>query len=73
MKHFLIVTVVALITLFIVFAWYRPDILEDMWLWVIGLIGPIIGFAQELIKKIQKKLKPAGNVEQTDQLPEKNE
>ena len=54
MKHFIIVFTVAMITLAIMFAIYRPDLLEDIWLWIIGLIGPIIGFTQELIKSIHK-------------------
>jgi len=57
MKHFIIVLIVAMITLAIMFAIYRPDLLEDIWLWVIGLIGPIIGFTQELIKSINKFFK----------------
>lgn len=57
MKHFIIVLVVAMITLAIMFAIYRPDLLEDIWLWIIGLIGPIIGITQELIKSINKFFK----------------
>jgi hypothetical protein len=41
----------------IMLAIYRPDLLEDIWLWVIGLIGPIIGFIQEGIKSIHKFIK----------------
>lgn len=54
MKHFVIVLTVALITLAIMFAIYRPDILEDVWLWIIGLIGPIITFVKEGIKSLNK-------------------
>ena len=57
MKHFIIVLVVAMITLAIMFAVYRPDLLEDIWLWIVGLIGPIIGIIQELIKSINKFFK----------------
>jgi hypothetical protein len=41
----------------IMLAIYRPDLLEDIWLWIIGLIGPIIGFAREGIKSIGKFIK----------------
>ena len=61
MKHFIIVFTVAMITLAIMFAIYRPDLLEDIWLWIIGLIGPIIGFTQELIKSIHKFIKRLDN------------
>jgi hypothetical protein len=54
MKHFLIVLIVALITLTIVFVIYRPDLLEAIWLWIIGLIGPIIGFAKKGIESLKK-------------------
>lgn len=57
MKHFVILLLVALVTLTVIFALYRPDLLEDIWLWVIGLIGPIIGFIQELIKGLNKFFK----------------
>lgn len=57
MKHFIIVLTVALITLLIMFAIYQPNILEDTWLWIIGLIGPIIGFLREIIKSLNKFFK----------------
>jgi hypothetical protein len=57
MKHFIIVFIVAIVTLSIAFAIYRPDLLEDVWLWLIGLAGTIIGFTRELIKKIHKFIK----------------
>jgi hypothetical protein len=52
MKHFLILLTVALITLTILFALHRPDILEDVWLWLIGLIGPIIALAKRILNSI---------------------
>jgi hypothetical protein len=53
MKHFIVVTLVALITLTIVFAIYRPDLLEVAWLWVVGLAGPAIAFVRAIMRKIQ--------------------
>lgn len=38
----------------IMLAIYRPDVLEDVWLWIVGLIGPILG----IIKKLKEKLAP---------------
>lgn len=57
MKHFIIVLTVAIITLAIMFALYRPDLLEDIWLWIIGLIGPIIAFIQRIIGSIRAYIK----------------
>lgn len=51
MKHFIILLGVAAITLAVMFALYRPDILEDIWLWAVGLAGPIIGTLQHIIRK----------------------
>lgn len=60
--HFLILLIVALVAVTVVLALYRPDVLEDIWLWVIGLIGPIIAFVRRsfnsivsAIKKLEKK------------------
>lgn len=51
MKHFLVVVLVALVTIAIVLAIYRPDLLEDLWLWVVGLAAPAIAFAKGAVKK----------------------
>lgn len=57
MKHFIILLTVALITLAIMFALYYPDLLEDIWLWIIGLIGPIIAIFQRIINSISSFIK----------------
>lgn len=57
MKHALILLLVALITITIILMIYRPDLLEGVWLWVVGLIGPIVGFVKEGIKSINKYFK----------------
>ncbi len=57
MRHTLILIVVALVTITIVLMMYRPDLLEDVWLWLVGLIGPIIGFVKAIAKSISKFFK----------------
>jgi len=57
MKHLVILLTVAIITLAIMFALYRPDLLEDIWLWIVGLIGPIIAFIQRIVGSIQSYIK----------------
>jgi len=52
LKHLLILLIVAIITLTAVFILYLPDLLEDVWLWLIGLAGPIIGFSKRIIKSL---------------------
>lgn len=61
MKHFIILLVVALLTLAIVLSIYRPELIEDTWLWIVGLIGPIIGFGKEGIKSVSKFIKSLDN------------
>jgi hypothetical protein len=60
MKHFIILLIVAIITITIVLLIYRPDLLQDIWLWIIGLIGPIVGFARAGIKSLGKFIKSLG-------------
>ena len=57
MRHALILIVVALVTITIILMIYRPDLLEDVWLWLVGLIGPIIGLLKAITKKISKFFK----------------
>jgi hypothetical protein len=56
MRHAIILILTFLITLTVVFIIYRPDIVEDVWLWVIGMAGVIIGWAREGIKAIKEKI-----------------
>ena len=56
-KHFVILVIVALITITIMLALYRPDLLENIWLWIIGLIGPIIAFIKRAISSVYSYLK----------------
>ena len=57
MKHFLILIITALVALTIVFIIYRPDIIEDVWLWVIGLAAPAIGAGKKLINVARVRFK----------------
>ncbi|MEQ6166052.1 MULTISPECIES: hypothetical protein [unclassified Ekhidna] len=61
MRHALILILVALITISIVLVIYRPDLLEDVWLWLVGLIGPIIGFVKAIVKSISNFFKSLDN------------
>jgi hypothetical protein len=62
-KHFIVVALVALITLTVVFAIYRPDLLEGAWLWVVGLIGPIIAFTRGIFSRVNDFFKSFNNSE----------
>lgn len=56
MNHFLILLTVALITLTIVFIIYRPDLVEGVWLWVVGLAAPAIQLIKSSYQKVQSIL-----------------
>lgn len=58
MKHFLILLTVGLVTLTIVFIIYRPDLVEKVWLWVIGLAGPVFAWLRKIIQLIRTNLLP---------------
>ncbi|WP_424961227.1 hypothetical protein [Ekhidna sp.] len=61
MRHALILILVALITISVVLVIYRPDLLEDVWLWLVGLIGPIVGFVKAIAKSISNFFKSLDN------------
>ena len=61
MRHALILILVALITISVILVIYRPDLLEDVWLWLVGLIGPIVGFVKAIIKSISNFFKSLDN------------
>ncbi len=50
MKHFLIVVIVALLALAVLLFLFNPDLLEAIWLWVIGLIGVIISAIKRAVE-----------------------
>lgn len=61
MRHALILILVALVTISVILVIYRPDLLEDVWLWLVGLIGPIVGFLKAIIKSISNFFKSLDN------------
>jgi len=56
-RKIIILLVVAVISLTVLFAIYNPSLLEDIWLWVIGLIGIIIEFIKRAIRIIKNIIK----------------
>ena len=61
MKRFLIILIVALTTVAVLLLIYNPGLLEDIWLWIVGLIGAIVAFVQEAYKGISAKVKQLFN------------
>ena len=61
MKNALILIFIALLTIAVMFIIYRPDLLEEIWLWLVGLIGPIIAVIKSGIKSISKYIKSFEN------------
>src|SRR5690606_35864436 len=42
----------ALIAVSLLLLVLRPDLLEKVWLWIVGLAGPIIGFVQQSVNAL---------------------
>ena len=57
----LILIFVALLTITVMFIIYRPDLLEEIWLWLVGLIGPIFAVIKSGTKSIVKFIKSFEN------------
>lgn len=57
MKHFAIVIVVALLAIALLLFLYNPGILEDVWLWIVGLIGVIISAIKNAIEGLKNLFK----------------
>ena len=56
MNRFIGLLIVALITFAAVLYVKRPDLLNEIWLWIIGLIAPIIGLFKRLYSEAKKRL-----------------
>lgn len=65
MNRFLILLLVAAITLGLVYIAKIPGLLNEIWLWLLGFAGIIIGFFQELAKRIRKLLTKDDSEEKT--------
>ncbi|MFW5761690.1 MAG: DUF5675 family protein [Cyclobacteriaceae bacterium] len=51
-KHIAALIIIAVITLGVILVVQNPDLLSDIWLWIVGLTGPIIGFVREGLRTI---------------------
>ncbi|MFP4470081.1 MAG: DUF5675 family protein [Bacteroidota bacterium] len=61
MKRFFIILIVALTTVAVLLLLYNPDLLEKVWLWIVGLIGTIAAFLETANKSISKTVKQVFN------------
>lgn len=73
MKRFLIVIIIALVTVGIMLLIFRPELLDDVWLWIVGLIGAIVGYARTLMEKIKKWTSSGTETEKQDDSAEQGE
>tara|TARA_R110000850_G_scaffold105168_1_gene216062 strand:- start:189 stop:944 length:756 start_codon:yes stop_codon:yes gene_type:complete len=53
MNRFLLLILIALLTLGLVFLVKKPEILDQIWLWLLGFMGIILRFFQEIWRKIK--------------------
>ena len=67
MNRFLILLLAAVITLGLVYIAKIPGLLDEIWLWLLGFAGIIVGFFQEAAKRIRKLLDKDDAEEKTSQ------
>ncbi|NVO11438.1 MAG: hypothetical protein HXX16_15860 [Bacteroidales bacterium] len=56
MKRFFVVLILAAIFALIALYFIKPEIVEKIWLWVVGLLGTIIAFFQRTFKWVGDKI-----------------
>lgn len=70
MKRILLLLLVAVVTFLLIALYKNPEILNDIWLWLVGLAGTIIKFGRDLVeyvasffkgKDTEENKKPATN------------
>ena len=54
MNRFTILLFVALVTFFIVLWLKRPDVVSNIWLWLVGLAGPIIILYKRIKQEVEE-------------------
>jgi len=62
MKRFIILFTVAVITFGVIYLLNNPDLVEGIWLYMVGLFGVIVKFCQVVFKKISDWFKPVAPV-----------
>ena len=67
MKRFIILFSVAVVTFGIIYLIKNPDLMEGIWLYVVGLFGAIVKFGQAVAKKISSWFKPIAAAVKPDQ------
>lgn len=55
-RNLIILLLVACVTLAVLFAYYNPLKLEEIWIWAVGLLGTAIAYAKEVWKSITRFL-----------------
>lgn len=61
MKHFILLLIVALLAIAVLLFIFNPELLEEIWLWIVGLIGVIISAIRNLIDGIKNLFKSDSN------------
>lgn len=53
MRDFLTLVAVALLTLVILVFVFNPDLLQNIWLWLLGFLGPITAIGKKALEKVK--------------------
>lgn len=62
MRNTWVLILVAILTLFALIFIFNPTLLKDVWLWLVGLVGPIIALLKKGSNSIESFLKRNGEV-----------
>lgn len=63
---------IALVAVSLLLLVLRPDLLEKVWLWIVGLAGPIVGLIQKSFSSIQSKFSLTKETEEQKTIGEKS-
>ena len=66
MKRFYTLLVIAIIAFAVIYFVKRPDILDEVWLWIIGLAGSIVEIFRRLFSFLKKEAVTTGTEEDAD-------
>jgi hypothetical protein len=69
MRNFFILLIIAVVAITILLFLFNPEILADIWLWIIGLIGPIVALVRNGVKSIANLLQKSEDRKKASEPP----
>ena len=57
MNRFIALLFIAVLTFLAVLYVKRPDMLKDIWMWIVGLSAPVAGLLKRIYEEIKERIK----------------